>query len=130
MKKLFKRILPFALVVAMCLCMAAPASAATESEASTYMLVGDPIELNPEACRLVYYEYVACYGDYTDVTTALADTLSTSGLYTYSVAVSIASALGSIYFTTAMDVTYRGWQSGRGATLYVYDNSAPVIVAN
>lgn len=130
MKKLIKRILPFALVVAMCLCMTAPAFAATESEASTYMLIGDPIILNAETCRLIYYEYVGFYGDYTDVTNALTDVLTNSGLYTYSVAVSIASSLGSIYTTYVMDATYDGWQSGRGATLYVYDNTTPIIMAN
>lgn len=129
MKRVIKRVIPVILVMVLCLNISGPAFAATEGEDSTNMLI-EKHELTAEQCKVVYDEYVACYGDYTDITMALADTLSMNGFYTYSVAVSIASALGAINYTTAMDAAYKGWQSGRGATLYIYDNAVPVVIAN
>jgi len=93
------------------------------------MLIGT-YTLDSCTCRDVYYEYLTFSGNYSDFTSALADTLAATGNYTWSVAVSIASSLGSIYSSYVMDACYSGWTSGNGATLYVYDNTTPLIIAN
>lgn len=129
MKYMKKKVIPMLFVLVLCLSMGTPAFASTPDENSTNVLV-EKIVLSADECKEIYKTYVACYGDYTDITTALADSLSAGGFYTFSVATSIASALGAINYTVAMDAAYKGWQSGRGATVYVYDSGVPVIIAN
>lgn len=129
MKKILKRMIPFILVAVLCFNMSGTAFAATDSEDSTNMLIGT-YTMPADLCKTIYDQYVEFYGQYSNFTMALTDIIHDSGYYTVYVATSIASSLGSIYTGYVMDATYDGWQSGRGATLYVYDNTTPIILAN
>jgi hypothetical protein len=84
--------------------------------------------MSPDLCQSVYEDYVTFTGDYSDIASALADTLAASGYYSASAATTLASALGSIYYYNVIDACNIG-RKGNGCKVIVYTDATPYITA-
>ena len=134
-----RKFISICLVILLCFSVSSVAFASSDSspvngsaeqtDNPDYSLIGR-YPITASECRSLYYE-MSSFGSWTSAClSACADALSDFGNYTYSAAFSLMSSLSGLYFSTVSNAYYRGWQSGNGATVLVYSNALPSIIAS
>ena len=86
------------------------------------------IQLSASKCREMYLEmegYSAWNSDLADAVAEIVGEIGLIGNIT-----KIAYYIQKINFTLAKNNLKKGWQSGKGCTMLVYDNATPTILVN
>lgn len=134
MKRIKKYLSMMLVMVAIFSIFAMPAHAADipSEDTAPAMLIGDPISLTRSECQDLY-DYLTSYnnGDEDalyDVAGIIASKMKDSAA---SALVDIAELVGPLAYNYNMNQLYKGGynSSYNGATLYIYDNTQPTIIA-